>query len=555
MPEMADIIITNGRLLTMNPLNPKTEALAIQNDRILAVGAADEIAELRHPGTRVFDAAGNTVLPGFNESHIHIFGGSVELTHLSLFGLKGEEALRKAIVEHAASTPLDNLIMANSADYSLLGDRSVDRHVLDSILPDRPLALMSPDHHTVWANTRALRTAGLLEGRVLPPGNEIVMGPDGLATGELREHAAFDAVIALGSSGGRERLGLSTGGEPAPSPDALEMARDREALKKGLAHLAKHGITSFQNMDGNFYQLKLLKDLQLSGELTVRARIPFLYADGDVIEAMDKAEYMAAAYNSEWLSAGTVKVFMDGVLDSHTALMADDYADLAGWRGEARLDETTFNRLCIEADRRGLQMAVHAIGDGAVARALDGYEAAAAANGPRDSRHRIEHIEIIRSQDFDRFKRLRVLASMQPPHPPGQMGLPLEPTISRIGKAKWPLAYAWRTFRDAGVDMIFSSDWPVSPVNPLQSIHSAMTRKPWAEGLPDNRQSLAETLDAYTVRAAFAEFRDSWKGKLRAGYAADVVILDSDLEDTPTEIIDQISPIATICAGRVSFET
>ncbi|PDV85635.1 hydrolase [Rhizobium sp. H4] len=554
MTASAELIITNGRVLSMNPDQPEAEAIAIAGGRILAVGSRNAIAAYRNSATHMIDAGGATVTPGMNESHIHLFGGSSELDQLSLFNVKGYEAMKAAVLAYAASRPTDPLLLANGCDYTILGaDRGVDRQVLDSILPDRPLAVMSPDHHTIWANSIALAKAGILKGRTLPLGNEIVMGEDGLATGELREHYAFDDVIALGANGGRDLLGLSTGGEPDPEPSAAERAYDRALLKRGLRHLAAHGITSFQNMDGNRYQLELLSEIQAEGGLICRGRIPFHYTGGDIVSQMDKAAQMRADFNGEWLNAGTVKMFMDGVLDSHTAVMYDDYADRPGWKGEQRFDQAIFDRVCIEADKRGLQIAVHAIGDGAVAKVIDGYAAVEASNGKRDSRHRIEHIEVVRTGDLTRMAKMKIIASMQPTVPPGQMGLPLEPTLSRIGRENWARSYAWRAIRDAGIDLIFSTDWPVSPVSPMLSMHSAMTRKPWTDDQPDNRQTLMETLDAYTVRRAYAEFADGWKGQLKAGFAADIVVWDHDLQAIEPDEMVNVAPRYTICGGQITY--
>lgn len=554
MHTSAQMIVTNARILSMNPEQPHAEAIAIAGGRILAVGSIGEIAAYRGAATEVIDAGGMSVTPGMNESHIHIFGGSSELDQLSLFNVKGFEAFRTAILSYAAARPNEPLVLANGCDYTILGeDRKVDRHVLDAILPDRPLAVMSPDHHTIWANTIALTQAGLLHGRSLPPGNEIVMADDGLATGELREHYAFDDVVALGANGGRDLLGLSTGGEPDPAPSAEERAYDRELLKRGLRHLAANGITSFQNMDGNRYQLELLREIEAEGALLCRGRVPLHYTDGDIMEQMDKAAQMRSDFQGEWLNSGRVKMFMDGVLDSHTALMCEDYADRPGWKGEPRFDQATFDRICVEADKRGLQIAVHAIGDGAVANTIDGYAAAAAANGKRDSRHRVEHLEVIRMADLKRMAEMKLIASMQPTVPPGQMGLPLEPTLSRIGRENWVRSYAWRAVRDAGVDLIFSTDWPVSPVSPMLSMHSAMTMKPWKGDLPDNRQTLLEVMDAYTLRAAYAEFAESWKGMLKAGYVADLVLWDRNLEAIEADEMASVKSLVTICGGRITY--
>ncbi|MDE2384845.1 MAG: amidohydrolase [Alphaproteobacteria bacterium] len=554
MPGYADHIIANAKVLTMDRHRPIAEAVAISDGKVLAVGAWAELRSLAGPETNEIDARGNTVMPGINESHLHIFGGSAELGHLSLFKMQGLEAITTAIRTYAASRKSEPLLIANAADYTVLGEgRSVDRHVLDQILPGQPLMLVSPDHHTVWANTIALEKASLLQGRALPPGNEIVMGADGLATGELHESHAFNDVVALNTNGGRERLGLSTGGEPPGGVSSAEFDYDKAILRNGLKHLARHGITSFQNMDGNLYTLQLLAAIEKEGGLLCRARIPAHYVAGDVTAQMDKAAQMKRDFNSQWLSSGTIKFFMDGVIDSHTALMAEDYADKPGWRGEARFEYGQFKLLCIEADKRGLQIAVHSIGDGSTQRVLDAYAAVRAANGQRDSRHRIEHLELVHEADFQRLKDLDVIAAMQPPHPPGQCGLPLQPTLGRMGRAAWPRAYAWRRIRDLGIPLAFSSDWPVSSVNPWESIHSAVTRQPWETGLPDNRQTLMEALESYTLTGAYAEFAEAWKGTLKPGFAADLVILDRDIAACDPADLAAVMPDLTMCGGRITF--
>lgn len=263
---------------------------------------------------------------------------------------------------------------------------------------------------------------------------------------------------------------------------------------------------------------------------------------------------MAECYNGEWLSSGMVKVFYDGVLDSWTAVMVEPYADRPDWVGEPLFTPQQFIDLAVAVDRRGLQMAVHSIGDGAVRAVLDGYEAAQKANGRRDSRHRVEHIEVVTAADVPRFAELGVIASMQPPHPPGAMGFPLEPTVSRIGPARWPLSYAWRTLKNGGARIVFASDWPVSPIDPILGIQAAVLRKPWADGDPDQSFSLQESLAAYTVEGAYAEFMEHSKGRLISGYMADLVVLSADIERTAPEALHTVRPVTTIYGGKITYQ-
>jgi predicted amidohydrolase YtcJ len=550
----ADLIVANGRVLTMDGDATRAEAVAISGGSIIAVGDRTTVLDLRGPGTKIIDAVGGSVVPGFVEAHMHLFAGAAELAHLHLSGVHGFDALADAIRGHAAKHPGASLLQAQGADYTILStDERVTRHHLDRIIPDRPFAMSAPDHHTMWANTRALEMAGLLHGRRLGPGNEIVMGADGLAEGELRESEAFRPILDVAGEG-RARLGLDTGGEPEPYPTAAEKADDRAIMKRGLDWCARHGITSLQNMDGNLYQLELLSELQAEGELLCRAKIPFHFKNFMTPDVLAKASLMAERYNSDWLTSGMVKFFMDGVLDSWTAVMVEPYADRPDWLGEPLFTQAAFNAAAIEADRRGLQIAVHAIGDGAVRSVLDGYEAARKANGGRDSRHRVEHIEVVHPDDIARFAELGVIASMQPPHPPGAMGFPMEPTVSRIGRKRWPLSYAWRTLKKAGTHVVFASDWPVAPIDPILGIQAAVLRKPWADGDPDQSFTLAEALAAYTVEGAYAEFAEGRKGRLKPGYLADLVVLSGDLEAEPAEALHAIRPVATVCGGKITYQ-
>jgi len=549
----ADIIIANARILTMDEAAPRAEALAIAGNRLLGIGNRDDIAGLRAKHTRVIDARGKTVLPGFIESHMHLFMGAVELDSLMVTGLEGLDALTKVVRDYARTRSQDRIIVANGGNYTMIRpDGAISRHDLDQILPDRPFILCCFDHHTVWANTRALEAAGLLKGRDLPPGNEIVMGPDGLATGELKEPAAYGPVFELTPTQGREGLGLATGEDPVPPATLSQRRTDMAALKRGLAYCASLGITSIHNMDGNFYQLALLDALRQEGDLICRVQVPWHQKNYFPPARIDEALEMRRRYNDDMLYSGRVKIFMDGVLESMTALMLDDYPNHPGERGLPLFTASEFNEVATRADKHGLQISVHAIGDGAVRRTLDGYEAARKANGRRDSRHRIEHIEVIDPADIPRFKELGVIASMQPVVGLGVPGIPLEPCRERIGR-KLAFAYGWQTLREAGAHMSFSSDWPVSPLDPLLGMQSAMTQVPLEPNCPPQRQGLMETIAAFTSDGAYTEFAEARKGQLKQGLLADVVVLDGDIETMPPAQLSTIKPSVTICDGRITF--
>lgn len=555
MTATADLIVHNARILTMDDERPRAEAIAIAGNRILAVGGNAEILPLAKAGARIIDAGGATVLPGFNEAHMHIFGGSVGLNELSLFQVQGFEALKSAIQTYAAANPDLPLLVAQYADYTVISqEERVTRHHLDRIIPDRPFLMFSPDHHTAWANTIALEKAGILQGRDVGVGNEIVMGDDGLATGELRESNAIRPVSTMSTSGGREGLGVGTGGDPE-HVTAEERAGDIAVIKRGLAYCASLGITSFQNMDGSLYQLEMLQEIEDTDGLPVRVRMPFHMKNFMPLSAIEeKAAAWRARFDTDKLRCNFVKMFMDGVTEGETAVFVDDYSHKPGWKGDPLFSAGHFNSIAVEADRLGLPVTVHAIGDGAVRMVLDGYEAAIETNGKRDSRNRIEHIEVVHPDDVPRFAKLGTVASMQPTHPPGSAGLPLEPYLTYIGRERWPFAFAWKTLVEAGAKIVFATDWPVSPLAPLGCIGDAMTRKPWADDMPDHRLSLMETLAAYTRTSAWVEFMEDRKGKLKEGFLADIVLLSGDIEACPAGEIAALKPVATICDGRITYE-
>jgi predicted amidohydrolase YtcJ len=545
----ADLIVTNARVLTMDGSRPRAEAAAIAGGRIAAVGGRAEVEALAGPETRIIDARGRSVLPGFVESHMHLVLGGAELAHLQIGAIGSAEALARAFRAFAAQSPDAPLLMAQGAGYEL----TRSRHDLDAIIADRPVAVTAADHHTVWANTAALRAAGILQGAATPPGHEVVMGADGLATGELREFEAFAPVIAVGGEA-RLNLGIATGEEPAPWPSAAEQAIDRAKVLRGLRHCAGHGITQIVNMDGNLYTLELLDGLRREGSLLARVKVPFHFKPHMDLADLARAEEMRARFAGDWLSSGFVKMFMDGVTDSRTAYMLQDYPGTPGHRSAPLFAPDRFAAICTEIDRRGLQIAVHAIGDAAVRQTLDGYQAARRANGARDSRHRIEHIELIDRADVPRLAELGVTASLQPSHAPGALDFPLMPTMAVIGRDRWRDSFLTRTLAEAGAHVAFASDWPVVDVNVMRNLQAALTREPYAEDCADERLSRIDVLHAYTAGGAWAAHLEGVTGRLAPGLAGDLVMIDGDIEGTPADMIGSGRVALTVCGGRVTHE-
>ena len=553
----ADILITNARVLTMDPARPRAEAVAIAGNRILRVGSMDDVAGLKARHTRVIDAGMKTVMPGIIEGHVHLFGGAVELDTLMLNGMYGFDTIAAAVADWRKKRPQEKVLLATGISHEALGEPITRQH-LDRMVSDIPFIIGCFDHHTMWANTKALEAAGIMKGRALPVGNEIVLDHNGIATGELREPAAYMLVQALTPTGGREWLGMTTGENPNPPATAAQRELDIGYFKQGIAHAASLGITSMHNMDGNWYQLELLQTLLDRGELNARIEIPYHHKNtfeiGRVEEGAEmRAKYTRARPQGDMLHCDRMKIFIDGVLETYTALMLEGYPDQPENMGAPLFTAEDFNAIVTRADAHGLQVSTHAIGDGGVRRTLDGYEAARKANGARDSRHRIEHIEMIDPRDIPRLKQLGVIASLQPIAGVGVPGNPPEPILSRVGD-KLPHAYAWQTLRNTGAVIAFSSDWPVAPLSPFLGMQAAMTAVPMCEDCPPQAQSLMDTLHGFTAAGAYMEFMEHAKGTLKDGYLADVVVLDADMEATAKEAVVNVRPQVTICDGRVSFE-
>jgi len=339
--------------------------------------------------------------------------------------------------------------------------------------------------------------------------------------------------------------------EKIPEPDDI---KKRELVRKGLQYLASLGVTSVHNMDGDQEQAAFYAAMEDMGELTLRIYMPYDVKPETPLEALaDEAAVMRQQFDGDMVRAGSVKFFMDGVFESYTAVLLDGYRDRPEVTGQAIFDAGLFSRLATEADRLGLQIFVHACGDGAVRRVLDGYEAAQKANGRRDSRHRVEHIELIHPDDLPRFAGLGVIASMQPLHSPLAKNDP-DVWPLRVRRRDWDRSFAWRMLRDAQATLVFGSDWPVAPPDPILGIHGALTRQPWQPGHNPHRQTLEEAIAAYTKDAAYAEFQEDKKGQIKEGMWADMVLLSDDIFSIPKEQICDLRVVMTMVNGRVVYQ-
>jgi predicted amidohydrolase YtcJ len=534
MTQHADILITDAKVYTVDETNPWAEAVAVRGNRIVFVGRNNDAQAWRGPETTVIEAGKRTLLPGFIDTHYHLMSGSLGLAKAQLGKVANLEELGESLRAYAAQHADQEWVEGRQLIYNIIGpDQPLDRHFLDRYVPDQPVILTAFDGHTYWANSEALRRAGLLHGREVGPNSEVVMDPNtGTATGELREPPAAQAIRDL-----------------IPPPTE---GQKRTQLKMGLQQAAELGITSVHNMDNRHEQLHLYAAMQEVGELTLRIYQPFDIKPDTPLESLREAQQRKQEFQQGLLRCGTVKLFMDGVLESYTGLMVDEYADDPGNLGSALFEAEHFNQIAVEADRLGLQIVVHACGDGAVRRTLDGYDYAQQVNGRRDSRHRIEHIEVVHPADIHRFAHLGVIAAMQPLHAP-LTSRDADIWPARAGRERWRYSFAWETLRQAGAMLVYGSDWPVVSQNPLLGIYAALNRKPWQAADPFQNQTLSNIIGGYTKNAAYAEFQEAHKGIVRTGMLADLVLLSDDLFATAPEDTKDLRVVLTVCDGRIVY--
>ncbi len=552
MTDRASMLIVNAHVFTANPAQPFAEVVAVRDNRIVFVGSTAAAKDWQEGATRVIDGQGMTLMPGIIDSHYHLFLGSMELGHIQLWEMTSLDELTQTIRRYASEHPEENAFSGAQLRYEVMpSGEPLTRHHLDTIISDRPLTIMAYDHHTGWANTRALEMAGALQGMTTEAGSEIVVGADGLATGELIEPAAYCAVFRHFEAWGGtvKSLMAESLGKPRYGSE-----RERHWVREGLKLTARHGITSIHNMDGNAEQAAFYATLEAAGELTTRINIPYSVFPSTSVSDLDEAVEMAQTYASNKLRSGRAKFFMDGVMESWTAFLLDDYADRAGYKGEALYSDEHFKRMAAACDERHLQITVHAIGDAAVWRTLDGFDYARQQNGARDSRHRVEHIELVHPDDIPRFARLGVMASVQPLH--CATNYPEKPEFfpERVGVDRWNRSFAWQYVRGGGARMAFGSDWPVVTQDPMLGIDAALNRRAWGVNQPDHRQSLADSLVSYTRDGAYLEFQETEKGQLKVGMLADMVLLSANVFQIPQDEIKRVHPFMTICDGKIVYE-
>jgi hypothetical protein len=528
----------NARIWTVDPAQPEVEALAIVRDRIAAVGKSADLRRMIGPKTRVLDAKGRRIVPGFYDSHVHLLGSGLRLAEVALKDAKDEAEFGARLRQFDRKLPRDRWLLGGEWDHDrTFAGRLPTAELIDKYVADRPVFLRRYDGHMAVVNSRVLRLAGITAETPDPSGGVIYRKSGSRQpSGVLRDNA----------------MSLVERHVPPPTEEQII-----DAVRAALTEARQVGVTSMQDMDGSGPAtrrrlLRLYQQLARQGKLTARIDLRWPLADWRSLANLG----VEANFGGDWLRIGGLKGFVDGSLGSSTAKMFEPYLNEESSTG---VYVTPLNRLreYIEgADAAGLSIAVHAIGDRANAELLDIFAEVEKKNGPRDRRFRIEHAQHLRPADYARFKELNVIASLQPYHAIDD-GRWAE---GRIGARRCASSYACRSLHDAGARLAFGSDWSVAPLNPLLGIDAAVNRRTLDGKHPDGwfaeqKIRVAEAIEAYTLGSAYAGFQEKDRGSLEVGKLADFVVLSRDiLADAERDRIAATEVLVTVVGGKIVYE-
>ena len=522
----------------------RAEAMAIREDKLIAVGDESDVMALKGPQTKVIDLHGQFVMPGFNDAHMHLTEAGFKKLTVDLTGTRSLQEFKYRIRKRLETTQPREWITGSGWDETLWQRNQLPtRWDIDEVVADHPVFLVRIDGHVAVANTAALKIASVTPATKNPQGGDIVRNDSGEANGILRETA--QSVVASFI--------------PPPTPE-----KHREAIEAALEDIARSGVTSAQDFSGDDGEssranFKILEQLEREGKLTVRISewLPFN-------EPVESLKQMRDSHprTDPMLHTGMLKAFMDGSLGSHTSAMLAPFTDDPKNSGLPQYEQSTLNQMAKERVEAGFQLGFHAIGDKAVQMALEAFaeaEKAAHANGVKaqdgsdNFRLRVEHAQVTNPAQVERFRELNVIASMQPNH----LLTDMHWAMSRLGAQRATHSYAWAEFENHGVKLAFGTDYPVEPVTPFRGLYAAVTRKSEdgkQEYFPEQKLTLQQALAAYTTGSAYAEFAEKEKGILAPGMLADFVVLDRDLTKIPPQQILGTRVLRTVVGGKTVYE-
>ncbi len=526
----ADLVLKNGIFFTVNKDQPRAQAVAVLEDRILAVGDNAEMDRFIGEKSRVIDLEGLFGCPGFNDAHIQFLNGGLQTNEVDLKGISTLHDIQIQILKALNQSPSGSWIVGTGWDQNLLPERQwPTKHFLDVICPDVPIYLRRVGGHAALVNNKALRIAGITSRTPNPPGGEIMKNPmTGDPTGILKEEAMHVVSQYI----------------PSPSLEMVEWA-----VEYGLKEARRFGITSIQDYS-SADMLEIYQQFFDQGRLTCRIS-EWIPIQSDLKEY----EILRDKYDNNRLHVSMLNGFIDGNVGSQTAVFFQPYLDNPSTRGILQMTQEELNRLIVDADHNQFQVGIHAAGTQGNRMVLDAYALAQRINGKRDSRHRIEYAQILTEEDIVRFHDLGVIASVQPSHCIDG----LHWIESQIGQERARYAYPLKSLKKEGTVIAFGTDWPAGPLNPMLGLYAAVTRRdttgyPSEGWYPQERITIEEAIEAYTLGSAYAEFMDKEKGSLEPGKLADIVILDQNVLEIASESILKTRVVYTILDGQLIYQ-
>lgn len=543
------LLLYNGKIFTADAKFSNAEAVAVDGERIVAVGSSSDLKS-KYQAAKEIDLMGKLVTPGFNDAHVHFFRGALSLLTVSLFDSKTVEEAKARVAAKVRDTKAGEWIIGRGWDHTLWGNKFPTRADLDVIAPNNPVYLVRVDGHVGWANSAALKLAKIDKTTKNPEGGEIERDSNGEATGILKETAQ------------------ETVSKFVPQPTAEQQ---KKGMELALKMAREYGITSVQDNSG-YETTKLYREFLRQNKLTVRVAEWQDFEDPIEKLKAQRAEFATFKDDANRLKLTALKGYVDGTLGSKTAAMLAPFNDDAGNSGIPRRSSEELTKMIIERDAAGFQIALHAIGDKANRMALDGFAAAlknysgVTKNTPITdieiipsgfrSRHRIEHAQVVSPGDFKRFAELGIIASMQPTHAVSDKRW----AESRLGEYRVLGAYAWHLMKSYDVHVPFGTDFPVEAINPYATIYAAVSRQD-AEGIPDGgwqpqeRLTIEDAIRCHTYESAYAEFAETQKGEIKVGMLADFVVHSKDLTTIAPKEILTTSPVYTIFNGQIVYES
>jgi predicted amidohydrolase YtcJ len=535
----ADLVVLNAKIVTIDKDHPRAQAVAVIGEKIVAVTTdADARKYIQEGVTRVIDAEGRLMVPGFNDTHAHY--GPLDTDYIELRYITDPKVITERVRERVARAQPGELISGGHWEHEMFTDRKwPTKELIDGVSPDNPVALSRADGHSVLVNSYVLRASGITRYTPDPPGGEIQRDPvTGEPTGIFKE-AAKD-LLRYGAVRVRR----------TPAEEAVRQEHNWEAMLELTRRL---GVTSIQYPGGG--EPQVFQKMMDEGRLTVRVDVAGSLTDNP--EQLRRYDELRQKYprSGDWIRFGILKGFMDGTLGSATMMVFRPFDDEPDKTGLPQMSYEELERKVVAADAMGFQIGIHAIGPKANFWVLNAYETARLANGVRESRHRIEHAQILIDSDIPRFAELGVIASMQPTHCITDKRF----CEKRIGYERSRGAYAWRRLLDAGAKIAFGTDYSVEPLDPLEGLYAAVTRKdrlgePGEGWFPDQKLTMEEAIELYTLGSAYAQFMEDRKGMVKEGYLADLVIFDRDLMTIPPDEIMKDKVEYTIVGGKVVYQ-